>query len=138
VRLLYQFEAYRTSVDEQINRLLANGQPSVVQSVAHGMNAMLHISQQQDALAIESIQRAYFDKVQRIIYPAVERRMAMQNWDAVTLWMNFLADHFANSGQMKSVGPFLNLCQKAASLQQGERKWSNYLIRYLPHSYNIL
>jgi len=138
VKLIVQSQLEVENIDAQLKRLLSPAQPSSVQSVGHGIKAMINITLQQDELAIENIKKAHFDKVQRIIYPAVERRMALQNWDAVSKWMDFLSDHFSRSGQLKSIGPFLQLCQKATQIQRGEKKWSNYLVRYLPHSYNIL
>lgn len=131
-------EKFKIQVQKYAQRLLAENQPLSIQSVGHGINAMISISTHDDDQAIKSIQLAQFDKIQRIIYPAIEKRMVMQNWNAVTKWMDYLADHFEHSSNMKSIGPFLHLCQKATQSQKGERKWSSYLVRYLPHSYNIL
>ena len=109
-----------------------------VTSFLYGSIAVLNLAKNNDEHAIEYLGKCQFDRVQRIMYPIVEARMSNDQWEKVELWMDFLNDHFVQTQQVRSIGPFLQLCRKGSQLQSSNSKWMKYMLEFLPHSYAAL
>lgn len=110
-------------------------QADQVQTFLNGALATLQMAHNEDEKAIAYLEKCQFDRVQRLIYPMIEKRMHEANWGKVELWMAQLYKQFEEGRQMRSVGPFLALCRKANQLQPEAECWTEYMLRLLPNSY---
>jgi len=106
-----------------------------VQTFFNAALATLQMVHNEDEQAIAYLNKCQFDRVQRLIYPMIERRMQESDWHKVELWMNQLYKQFEEGRQIRSIGPFLTLCRKANSLQPESRLWTDYMFQLLPNSY---
>ncbi|URN94500.1 MAG: hypothetical protein NAG76_22220 [Candidatus Pristimantibacillus lignocellulolyticus] len=122
----------------QLENLVQLENREYVVSFLYGSIAVLMLGKKADERAIYYLDKCQFDRVQRIIYPIVENRMSNGQWDQVELWMDFLNDHFVQTQQVRSIGPFLQLCRKGSQQQPGNSKWLKYMVEFLPHSYAAL
>jgi len=124
--------------EELLRKRSTMDRPQMLQLI-NGSLAVLAFQANDDERALSYIQQCQFDKVQRLVYPMVESRMASESWEKVSLWMTWLMKQFNGGGQqLRSVGPFLALCRKAISLQPHQRQWLDAMLALLPHSYQAL
>lgn len=123
---------------EKLEKLAVNEERPYANSFLNGSIAALKIGKQADEEAVTYIEKCQFERVQRLIYPVVEARMNDGQWSKVRMWMDYLYQHFMESQQIRSIGPYMQLCRKGSQQQPNEQKWITYMAQFLPHSYHAL
>lgn len=138
IGLLEGYHQEELDLHRALIRRLDAEQGAFMRNLIYGSLAALELNASKDEEAIAYIEHCQFEKVQRLIYPFVERRMQEQRWDKVQLWMDTLLQHFTSGNHLRSIGPFLALCRKATALQPEDDRWQDTMLTLLPHSYSAL
>lgn len=138
ISFLVPYENHQTELRAELMKLAGQETREFVTSFLNGSIAVLMLGKQDDEQAITYLEKCQFDRIQRLIYPVVEARMNSGQWEQVMNWMNYLYDHFIQSQQIRSLGPFMQLCRKGIQLQSHQTIWLQYMVAFLPHSYTTL